>query len=118
MVVFQAPGNPAPLRTLLVTVPEGQLLAAANEDCHCAPTPMQLLGFPIHGIVASLSSDGKAMTLDMDSVPGVLDAGRHPFAVEPETWADLRPGNEYLARIFRRDGVWHLFDARLMERTE
>src|ERR1035437_1487273 len=50
----------APIRTLLVTVPEGELLAAA-KDCDCAPTPEQLAGYPMRGAIAAVAAERGAL---------------------------------------------------------
>ncbi len=101
------------VRTLLITVPEGELLVAEN-DCGCAPTPEQLEGFPIRGTIAdSLPSPG-SLRVKHDELPGLLSASTREFKVTPEVLAAAQPGRSFLGRIVRRDGDWWLFDLRLL----
>ncbi len=101
------------LRTVLVTVPEGQLLSAHGENnCHCAPTPEQLVGYPVGGSVAE-KSDGK-LTLKHTELPGLFAAGSHTFRAAPEVLAAAGVGNRILARIERREGEWWIFDVRVI----
>jgi hypothetical protein len=114
LVVF-AGGPAAPgLHTLRVTIPEAALLAAADDDCHCAPTPGQLRGFSLRGTLIAAGPDG-ATLWEADAVPGVLDPGRHRFLAAPEVAARLRPGDTYLARIERRGSDWWVFEARRLD---
>lgn len=114
LLVF-AGGPTAPgLHTLLVTVPEGALLAAASDSCNCAPTPLQLRGFSLRGTLIAAAPDG-ALTWETDAVPGVLEPGRHRFFATPAVRGQLRPGDTYLARIERRGADWWIFDARRLE---
>ncbi len=114
LVVFTG-GPAAPgLHTLLVTIPEAALLAAADEDCHCGPTPGQLRGFSLRGTLIAAAANG-ATLWEADAVPGVLDAGRHRFLAAPEVAAQLRPGDTYLARIERRGSDWWVFEARRLD---
>ena len=100
---------------MIVNIPEADLLSVANDDCHCAPTPMQLVGYSIFGTVVSIARDRHSVVIESDSVPGVLDAGRTSFLINPSLAATLNPGRECLGRITRKDGKWTLFDARMLE---
>jgi hypothetical protein len=100
------------IHTLLVTVPEAELLAGAADNCHCAPTTAQLVGFPIRGTIAKTSAD--AVTVAHPEFPGLLAAGTDSFRVASAELAALTPGREFLGRIERRAGAWWLFDVRLL----
>ena len=67
---------------------------------------MQLVGYSLFGTVISIASDRTSTVIESDAVPGVLDAGRHTFAIAAQLGSVLRPGREYLARIARNGGVW------------
>lgn len=101
------------VRTVLITVPEGDFLVAEN-DCGCAPTPEQLLGFGLRGTITdSLPSPG-TLRVRHQELPGVLAAGTREFKVAPEVLAAAQPGRQFLGRVQRRDGEWWLFDLRLL----
>ncbi len=101
------------MHTLLVTVPESELLAASADNCHCAPAPAQLVGFSIRGTVATTSSKTQ-VTVNHPEFPGLLAAGIDTFRATPSVLAALPPGREFLGRIERRSGEWWLFDVRLL----
>ena len=116
-VVFTAAeNNTTALHTLFVTVPEGALLAARDNSCHCAPTPEQLQGFPIRGTIAAVRPAPEQDTLRLRhaALPGVLPAGTDEFRAAPAVLAAVRAGRECLARIERRAGDWWIFDVRLL----
>jgi hypothetical protein len=115
LVAYQGPGNPGAIRTLIVNIPEADLLSAANDACHCAPTPMQMAGYSLFGTVVSIAPDQKSVVIESDAVPGVLDAGKTLFLIDPSLAAMLKPGRECLGHIDRKDGKWNLFEARLLE---
>ena len=109
------PGGSLGVRTVLLNVPEADLLSVANAACHCAPTPMQMIGYALLGTVVSVGPGRSSVVIESGAVPGVLDSGRHDFAVDPQLGALLKPGRECLAHIVRKDGGWRLYDARLLE---
>jgi hypothetical protein len=115
IIACRTSGGPPGVRTVLLNIPEADLLSTADENCHCSPTPMQLVGYSLLGTVVSLSSDRTSATIESDAVPGVLDAGRHVYAIDPWLGALLQPGRECLAHIIRKDGQWRLLDARLLD---
>ena len=115
IIAYGSADASAGVRTVLLNVPEADLLSVANAACHCAPTPMQLIGYPLVGTVVSVGPGRASVVIESDAMPGVLDSGRHDFAVDPQMGALLRPGRECLAHIVRKDGVWTLYDARLLE---
>ncbi len=100
------------LRTLLVTVPEGELLTAKG-NCDCAPTPDQLVGYPIRGAAAALSPERGTLHVVHDELPGLFFAGTHEFHADPATLAAVKLGRRLFGRIEQRDGQWWLFDVRL-----
>ncbi len=102
----------AGLRTLLVTVPEGELLVSA-KNCDCAPTPEQLLGYAIRGAVAALAPERGTLHVVHDELPGLLFAGTHEFHAAPEVLSAVKLGRRLFGRIEQRDGQWWLFDVRL-----
>ena len=105
-----APG----IRTLLVTVPEAELLAAANRDCNCAPTPAELLGFSLRATVTAVDAARGEITAKHSELPGLLLSGTHTFKVAPDVLASLAPGRDFLGRIEQRAGTWWLFSIRLL----
>lgn len=105
-----APG----IRTLLVTVPEAALLAAADRDCNCAPTPAELLGFPLRATITAVDAARGEVTAKHSEIPGLLLSGSHAFKVTPEVLATLAPGRDFLGRIEQRAGTWWLFSVRLL----
>ena len=100
------------LRTLLVTVPEGELLTAKG-NCDCAPTPDQLVGYAIRGAAAAISPERGTLHVVHDELPGLLFAGTHEFHADAATLAAVTLGRRLFGRIEQRDGQWWLFDVRL-----
>jgi len=107
-------GKYAFVRTLELTIQEAGLLAADNDACHCAPTPEELVGYPIRGTVRRVDPLSGLVTFDHEELPGILDQGSDFFRAAPELAAILKPGSACLARIERRDGAWRIFDVRLL----
>lgn len=100
------------LRTLLITVPEGELLTAKG-NCDCAPTPEQLVGYSIRGAVAAVTTPRGTLHIVHDELPGLLFAGTHEFHAEPSVLAAVQLGRRIFGRIEQREGRWWLFDVRL-----
>jgi hypothetical protein len=115
IIAYHASGGPSEVRTVILNVPEADLLSVADANCHCLPSPMQLIGYSLLGTVVYVAYDRTSVTIESDTMPGVLDAGRHVFAIDPELAKVLQPGRECLAHILRKDGKWRLYDARLLE---
>lgn len=99
-------------RTLLVTIPEGELLTAKG-NCDCAPTPEQLMGYSIRGAAAAISAERGTIHILHDELPGLLFAGTHEFRADPSVLAAVKLGSRLFGRIERRAGQWWLFDVRL-----
>ncbi len=113
LVAFASPHRHAlSLRTLLVTVPEATLVAAANDACHCAPAPEELAGFPIGGRIVGVNPAAGTLQLEHREFPGLLQAGTDTLAVAPEIAAVVAPGMRCLGRIERRNGGWQFFEVR------
>jgi hypothetical protein len=96
-----------------VNIPEGELLAK-QSDCGCTPAPEELAGVSIRGTVATVSSDGSAVTIRHEELPGVMASGTHPFRTAAGLTDKLAPGREFFGRISERDGAWWLFDVRMI----
>ena len=113
LVGFTTTAGPA-LRTLLVTVPEGDLLEA-EKNCECAPTPEQLRGFPIRGFVESVNETAATMAIQHYEVPGIFAEGTREFRVPPGLIGGaVQPGRQFLGKIEDRAGVWWLIEVRLI----
>jgi hypothetical protein len=115
LVVFGRGGPQPGLGVIKVTIPEGELLAAANDDCRCSPTPAQLAGYSIRGTITAVQAPAGSLTLDLDAAPGVMEAGPQVFQASAGTLAAARTGRQCLARIERKASGWRLFDLRLLE---
>ena len=102
------------LRTLLVTVPEGDLLIA-KANCDCAAPPEQLVGHGFRGAVAALAPDRGTLHVVHDEIPGLLFAGTHEFHADAPTIASVQLGRRLFGRIEQRAGQWWLFDVRLAQ---
>ena len=102
------------VQTLLITVPEGDLLEA-EKNCDCSPTTEQLQGFSIRGSVVTAQPGAAVMRVRHFEVPGIFVAGEREFHVAPEVAARAGgPGQQFLGRVEKRDGAWWLFDVRLI----
>ena len=111
LVTFTSEGMPA-LRTLLVTVPEGELLEA-EKNCDCSPTPEQLRGFSIRGVIVGVKAEPATLQIKHSEVPGVFGEGAREFRVAPTVLGGaVQPGRQFLGRVEKRDGAWWLFDVR------
>jgi hypothetical protein len=106
-----ATGGSGPLRTLLITVPEGELLEFENE-CGCSPTPAELQGFSIRGTIAQVPSQPGVVRVNQSGLPGVFAAGERDFKIAPGLLNEAPVGRALLGRIQERDGEWWLFDLR------
>lgn len=113
IVAFTREGVPG-VKTLLVTVPEGDLLEA-EKNCDCAPTAEQLQGFPIRGTLLAAQSDAGVMKVKHFEVPGIFAEGTREFKAAPDVLARASDaGRQFLGRVEKRDGAWWLIDVRLI----
>lgn len=114
LVAFTREAAPAGVRTLLVTVPEGELVEV-EKNCNCAPTAEQLQGFAVRGTVTHVDAATNIVSVDHVEVPGVFKRGTDLFHVTPTVLTTVQPQHEFLGRIARRaDGTWWLFDLRIL----
>lgn len=113
LVAFVRENDPG-LGTLLVTVPEGDLLEA-EKSCDCAPTAEELQGFPIRGTIdPAVTTEGTVRVRHFE-VPGIFDEGVRDFQIPPDSVANAtQAGRQFLGRIERREGSWWLFNVRLI----
>jgi hypothetical protein len=113
LITYTREGRPA-LRTLLVDVPEGDLLEA-EKNCECAPTPEQLQGFSIRGVIVGVKAEAATMQVRHFEVPGIFAAGTREFKVSPEIIGGaVQPGRQFLGRVEKHNGAWYLYDVRLI----
>ncbi len=113
IAAYTREGSPSTVATLLVTVPEGELLEA-EKNCDCAPTAEQLQGYSIRGTITDVRPAAGALRVSHFELPGIFPAGTRDFKVSAELLAAVQPGRQFLGRVDRRDGVWWLFDVRLL----
>ncbi len=114
LVAFTSAGEPAGIRSLLVTVPEGRYLAVAASECHCAPSPTHLLGYGVRGTVRAVDPARGRVTLELAAVPGIMDPGPRVFDAAPADLVSLRTGTACLGRIRRTGEAWTLFDIQVL----
>jgi hypothetical protein len=115
LLAYPTGGAVPAVHTFLITIPEGDLLATASGDCHCAPTPSQLLGYPVRGIIEHIDPDHDSLTVDLDAVPGIMDPGIHNFKATAAVLMSARVGSSIMARIDRQDNGWKMFEVHAMQ---
>ena len=113
VAAYTADGKRGELHALLVTVREGERLAA-EKNCDCAPTPEQLAGFSMRGTITALALDRGVLRVQHPEIPGVLPAGMDEFRADPAVLTADATGRQFLGRIERRDGAWRVYDVRLL----
>ena len=113
LVTFGREREPA-LQTLLVTVPEGELLES-EKNCDCAASGDELQGFSIRGkIIAPRTASGTLRVAHYE-VTGIFEEGVRDFDVAPDVVTPQDPvGREFLGRFERRAGKWVLSSVRLI----
>ncbi|MEY2881489.1 MAG: hypothetical protein RLZZ15_3869, partial [Verrucomicrobiota bacterium] len=109
--VYTGAGKTPALHTLLVTVPEGEL-REAGKTCECETTPELPDGHAIRGAITAVEKD--ALRVRLDEAPGVFAAGARDFRADASVLAAARAGRKFIGRAERRDGVWWIFDVRLI----
>ena len=116
VVAFTRDGDSSQVETLLVTLPDAAVLAAADSSCGCAPTGEQLVGYPIRGKITSIAADRGSLKMQHVTLPGVLRAGEREFKAAPEVLGNLQAaaGRDVLARVEQRSDGWWIFDVRLL----
>lgn len=95
------------IRTLLLNIPEGDLVNA-ERNCPCAPPPELLRGYPMRGIISRVDERTNQALVAHTEVPGVLAAGTHAFLIDPMLLTELRTGRDFLGRIEREGADWRL----------
>ncbi|HKB90583.1 MAG TPA: copper-binding protein [Opitutaceae bacterium] len=74
----------------------------ACEDCDLEKTT-----FPLHGVVATVNDDRKTITVSHGETKGLLPVGVTQFLVDPQLLPLLKPSQEIIARIDKRnDQLW------------
>lgn len=113
VVTFNRAGESSGLATLLVTMPDEDVLADADSSCSCAAARTEALrGFAIRGQLREISHETGMATVHHNAVPGVFRAGEHEFKISTEAAGALKAPAEILGRVEKRDGAWWLFDVR------
>ena len=113
VATYATSGPGGGLRSCLITIPEGALLAAAAE-CGCAPPTDQMLGHPIRGVIVSVDPTRGEVVAQHPDIPGLRLGGTHTYRAAPELIARVQPGRDFLARIEQAGDAWTLFDLRLL----
>lgn len=113
-VTFHPAGPPTTTKSLLVTLPEADALAAADQACGCTPTPAEQSGVTIRARITSVSADKKTVRLRHNAVSGLFAAGDREYPAGPDVPADVRSGLEVLAHLDEKGGAWSLLDYRVL----
>lgn len=113
-VTFSPAGPANTNKTLLVTLPEADVLLAADQGCGCTPTLAEQSGVTIRARIMSVSADRKTVRLRHNAVPGLFAAGDREYSAGPDLPADIRGGLEVLAHLDEMDGTWLLLDYRVL----
>jgi hypothetical protein len=113
VATYATSGTGGGLRSCLITIPEGALLAAAAE-CGCAPPTDRVLGHPIRGVIVSVDATRGEVVATHPDIPGLRLGGTHAYRAAPELIARVQPGRDFLARIEQAGDAWTLFDLRLL----
>jgi Cu/Ag efflux protein CusF len=111
--IVVAYAEPEGVRSLLVTIPEGDFLVS-ERACDCAPSPEELRSIPIRGRVESVDTGANRVTITHEEVPGVFEAGTRAFEVAPLDLALLRTGGALIGRFERGPAGWRLFEIRML----
>jgi hypothetical protein len=116
VVAFTRDGATSQVETLLVTLPDAAVLAAADSSCGCAPTGEQLVGYPIRGKITAVAAESGTLRLQHVALPGVMRAGEREFKVAPNVLGNLQAsaGREVLARVEQRSDGWWIFDVKFL----
>jgi hypothetical protein len=113
VVTFTAQNAPG-IRSMVVTVPEHELLEA-ERNCDCGPAAGELQGYAVRGTIISSDRATDAVQVRLYEVPGVFPAGVYDFKVAPAVFPTrAQPNQAFLGRAEKRDGRWWLIDLRLI----
>ncbi|MDO8540145.1 MAG: sialidase family protein [Opitutaceae bacterium] len=113
IAAFTTGGKTTSVDTVLVTVPEGELLATGS-NCDCAPTPEQLQGFSMRGTFIAANPPAGTVQVKHYELPGIFAAGTREFKVAPATLSTFAPDRQFFGRIEKREGAWWLYDLRFI----
>jgi Cu/Ag efflux protein CusF len=82
------------------------------DDCGCDAAER---GHAVTGKIVSVLTDRKALLVAHEEVPGVMMAMTMSFQVDPRVLDLVKPEQNILARMERRDdGKWWLFSIRIL----
>jgi len=114
IVALVRDAQPAVLQTLLVSIPEGELLED-ERNCDCAAAVDELLGFSIRGMVLGTQPAASSVRVNHVALPGLFAAGEREFAVSKliPLQADMA-GRPFIGRIRRHEGGWQIFSLRVL----
>lgn len=112
LVTYNRDGDTPGVATLLVTMPDEDLLAEADATCACGHRPEELRGSGLRARVVAVASDHGSVRLRHGAIPGLLREGEREFKIAREAAPSLEAPAEILGRIEQRDGIWWLFDVR------
>jgi hypothetical protein len=113
-VTFNPAGQTDTTKRLLVTLPEADVLAAADQGCGCTPTLAEQSGVTIRARILSASPDKRTVRLRHNAVPGLFAAGDREYSAGPDLPADIRGGLEVLAHLDEKDGAWSLLEYQVL----
>ncbi len=114
VVTFTRAGATAGFETLLVTLPDATILAAADSSCDCAPHGEELVGYAMRGHITAMPPGRGTLRVSYTAVPGIMRAGEKEFKAAANVLATVKPDSEILARIEQRNGEWWIFDVRTL----
>jgi hypothetical protein len=114
VATFNRPDASAGIATLLVTLPDEELLIEADSNCACGARGEELRGFAIRGRVLAAPAERGTLRVRHGAVPGLFRAGEREFKAGPEVLAAVKTNGDVLARIEQRNGEWWIFDVRLL----
>ncbi|MBL9209331.1 MAG: exo-alpha-sialidase [Opitutaceae bacterium] len=106
--------QPAVLQTLLVSIPEGELLED-ERNCDCAAAEEALLGFSLRGVIVAVQPAASTVRVRHAALPGLFAAGEREFAVSTAIplGADTN-GRSFIGRIRRHGDGWQVFSLRVL----
>jgi hypothetical protein len=115
VAAFTREGETSQVETLLVTLPDAAVLAAADSSCACSPSGEELIGYPIRGRITGISTGHGTLRVQHGALPGVLRAGEREFRAAPDLLGAVQADREVLARVEQRSGEWWIFDVRVLQ---
>lgn len=113
LAAYARDGADKGVNTLLITVPEGELLEW-GRNCDCAPTPEELQGFSMRGTFVAAPTGADVVRVQHHELPGIFAAGIRDFKVSPAIRGLAEPGRQFFGRVEKREGDWWLFNVRFI----